>query len=169
MKLQRNPNAWSCLPTATAMVLDVNKWTVIKHIGHNGSEIKNPSLPKPQCLRGFHPQEIIDVAWQYGIAVIPIQPLPYSTPGIVIGSPAKDFVIDFKINHEERFMAYLKNTHGVITGAINKGHNMMWNGTGHAVAWDGEKCYDPRGRVCDFDDLRMDIDCYWLFQEIKSI
>lgn len=155
MNLQTNPNGWSCLPTAAAMVLGIDKSRLIEHIGHDGSEIKNTNLKDPHRRRGFHPQEIIDAGWMYGIAIVEIQAMPYSTPG-----DGTSFQVDFKINPVDRFDSYLMGTKGVITGLVNE--------VGHAVAWDGKKIYDPRGRVYDLNILKMDIDSYWLFQEIKS-
>jgi hypothetical protein len=139
------------------MVLELEKWAVIHYIGHDGSEIMYHDLKDPNGRRGFHMQEIIDVATQYGVAVTPVQPIPCSTPG----PESLMFEVDFKISPAERLEQYMSGTVGIITGVIN--------GVGHAVAWDGTECYDPRGRICDLDSLGMDIDCYWLFQEIKSI
>jgi hypothetical protein len=138
------------------MVLGVHKWAVLEYIGHDGSEIKYADLKDPNGRRGFHIQEIIDVATQYGASVTPIQPVPCSTPG----PESLTFEVDFKISQTERLYRYMDGTSGIITGIVN--------GVGHAVAWDGTKCYDPRGRICDLDDLRMDIDCYWLFQMIAT-
>jgi hypothetical protein len=137
-----------------AMVLDIHKWDVIIEIGHDGSEIKNPDAKEPAGRRGFHMQEIIDVAFNRGFAVTPIEAIPCSTY-----DRSFKFPVDFEINHEKRFRRYIQSYHGIITGEVN--------GKGHAVAWDWleKKCYDPRGRICDFDDLRMDIDCFWIFQE----
>jgi hypothetical protein len=154
--LQYNPNAWSCLPTAAAMVFGVFKWAVLEYIGHDGSEIKYADLKDPNGRRGFHMQEIIDVATFYGFYVTPIEAIPCSTPG----PESLTFEVDFKISPAERLDRYMSGTSGIITGMVN--------GVGHAVAWDGAKCYDPRGRICDLDDLRMDIDCYWLFQMIAT-
>lgn len=155
MRLQTNPNSWSCLPTSAAMVLGMDKFGVIDYIGHDGSGIMFNDLKDPHCRRGFHMQEIIIVAWNFGFAVTPIEVIPCSTPG-----GGREFVVDFGISHTKRFQRWLKNTKGIITGVVNN--------VGHAVAWDGERCLDPRGRICAINDLDMNIDCYWIFQEIKS-
>src|SRR5260221_108718 len=97
MNLQKQPNRWSCLPTAFAMVLDISVKEVITEIGHDGSEIVYPNLEEPKCRRAFHIQELIDFAISIGVSVVPIEPLPSSY--IEIEEPR---IITFTLSHEER-------------------------------------------------------------------
>ena len=144
--------AWSCLAESAAMALNMPYADLIKEIGHDGSEIIFPELPEPGKRRGFHMQEIIDVAIKKGYAVTPIEPLPCSTP-----DGLKVYTVHFEI---KRFQNHLENTRGIITGMKRK-----WR---HAVYWADSYILDPIGKVYNFDSLNMNIDCFWLFSKIKS-
>lgn len=63
MLLQQN--SWSCSITALANLLDVPVAEIIRQIGHDGSEVLWPYMPEPQCRRGFHPRELLEVALYY--------------------------------------------------------------------------------------------------------
>lgn len=60
------PNSWSCLPTAAAIMFNVSLDTLLRIIGHDGSLCLWPALPEPMCRRGFHPQEIIEAGIKLG-------------------------------------------------------------------------------------------------------
>ncbi|GAH02488.1 unnamed protein product [marine sediment metagenome] len=62
------------------MVLDCEIKELIQHIGHDGSEIIAPHLKPPGCYKGFHDQEIIDVALLRGYSMTLIETLPVQTP-----------------------------------------------------------------------------------------
>lgn len=165
MKIQRQPNTWSCILASAAMVLDTDCKTLTEMIGHDGSEIVLPSLPEPAKRRGFHLQEIIDCAIKLGYTVTPIEVLPYSTP-----DGKAEFPVNFKIrtdgnlfywDNKSRLLSYMKDTKGIITGLASQ-----WR---HALAWDGKKIYDPHGLVYSFQDCKIKIDCFWMFTKIKSI
>jgi len=145
--------AWSCLAESAAMALNMSYADLIREIGHDGGKIIFPELPEPGKRQGFHMQEIIDIAIKRGYAVTPIEPLPCSTP-----DGLKVYTVHFEI---KRFYNHLENARGIITGMKRK-----WR---HAVYWDGCCVIDPAGTVYDLDFLDMDIDCFWLFSEIKSL
>lgn len=83
----KKPERWQCLPTALAMLTHLTPEQVMGKIGHDGSEITHAGLPEPLKRRGFHIQEIIDVAFSLGYAVTEIQYGPTITP-YVSGQPA---------------------------------------------------------------------------------
>jgi len=153
MKLITNPNSWSCLLASAAMALDTTTQDLIEMIGHNGSSVIFSELPEPGSRRGFHCQEIVDCAIKLGYLVTPIESLPYSTPDGKL-----DFPVDFKISNERRLRNHMKDTQGILTGLSGK-----WR---HAVYWNGEKIYDPRGRIYSFDACDMIIDTYYRFDKI---
>lgn len=74
--LQLKPNRWSCSVTSWAMALHVPVSELIEKIGHDGGDIIFPSLDEPRCRRGFHPQELVLAAWDYGFACTPIELFP---------------------------------------------------------------------------------------------
>ncbi len=133
MRIQQSPNAWSCLPTACATVLDIPVGDFIRHIGHAGSEIVWPGLKEPSRRRGFHIQECIEVLLRAGIAVTPIEVLPrlapaFTVPALVIlyqGSESAAF---------KHFRDVIRRGVGVITGHTNT--------IGHAVAYDHGTIFD---------------------------
>ena len=68
VQLQRTNNAWTCLPASFATVLGLTLEDLLKRIGHDGSEVIWNYLPDPEKRRGFHPQEMIDVAETMGVS-----------------------------------------------------------------------------------------------------
>lgn len=69
MTIQKQPNNFTCLPTAFAMVLDVPVFEVIKELGHDGSQIVFPQSPEPWNMGGWHPQEFKLLCWNHGFSV----------------------------------------------------------------------------------------------------
>jgi hypothetical protein len=61
MIVQKQPNNWSCLVTAFAIICELPVEELIKRIGHDGSKVVAISPPY-EC--GFHIQEIIDVLYK---------------------------------------------------------------------------------------------------------
>ncbi len=145
MRLITQPNSWSCALASTAMLLDCSIRELITAIGHDGSEIIHPKLNDPASRKGTHLQEIIDVCLQFGVALTPIEARPVQTP---------DGVNEFEIKFpESRFLTHLANNSGLITGMARKYY--------HTVAWDGSKIYDPNGFIYDFDDIKINVQCFW--------
>lgn len=141
MKLRIQSNAWSCLSTSAAMVLDVNQYDVEAAIGHDGSEIIFPDLDEPFCRRGHHVQEITDLFmaqfhWPVWVERV-----------IVTADPCGN---DVRWEDDERFFAYVERFKGILFG---NGPDTM---NGHAVAWDGSVCYDPRGQKYDLSAFKAD-------------
>lgn len=153
MKLITNPNFWSCLLASAAMALDTTMDELIKMIGHDGSPIVFPKLPEPARRRGHHYQEIVDCAIKLGYTMTPIEALPYATP-----DGKSEFPIDFKISHERRLSSHMASSKGIITGLAS-----TWR---HAVYWDRNLVYDPRGKVYRFSDCKMIIDTYYRIDKI---
>lgn len=59
LKNQIQPNRWSCLITAWAMVLGEPVLDLISELGHDGSKIMIQNVPEPLCRRGFFNPEIL--------------------------------------------------------------------------------------------------------------
>lgn len=155
MNLQNSHAPWGCLLASAAMVLDVNRESLMALVGHDGGEIVFPDQPEPMKRQGFHIQEIIDVAVELGWWVMPIEVMPSSTTD---GVNNFDIKID---NYHDRLMRHMANRPGIITGISRKMH--------HAVAWDGAEIYDPVGKVYSFDDIKMGVQVYYRFGKIKSV
>ena len=143
----------NCLLASAAMVMDVHPDVLTELIGHDGKEIIFPKLPMPISIRGFHIQEVIDCAFEYGYSVTEIQALPSLTP-----DHKHEYLIKFNISNDERFLRHITYHKGIITGETKK--------CGHAVAWDGEMVFDPRGCICKFDSFDMDILNFYRFDKI---
>jgi hypothetical protein len=133
MKAQKNPNAWSCLPTAFAIALDVEVENMIAQIGHDGSEITHAGLPDPLRRRGFHPQECIEVCMRDNIAVTQIDMTPSAVPSDQYRQSGAQEKIFSTISGESarvRFERHMFGSHGVIDCRTKFG-------LGHALAYRG--------------------------------
>lgn len=146
MRYLKNPNAWSCLPAAFAMVLDVDLEYFINLIGHDGSACPYEELPEARA--GFHVQECIEVVQNLGYACTPIEYVPQQYPQP--GGPIRQ--IWFSGDEGEisgnlaRLKKHMRNSDGIFTGVKIRQDEVI----GHAVAWDHVLRYiqDPRGKVC---------------------
>lgn len=121
-----------CAAAAFAMVLEMSLEEMLKALGHNGLE-QICDEPEPNCYRGFHPQEFVDLCWNLGRSVVMIEKVPEMIHGETV------------VNHSnflnpERFNKYMQRNDGVLYG-VNE------TKIGHAVAWcrDELSIYDPRG------------------------
>ena len=155
LRLQRQPNRWSCLPTAFAIAFDTPAEVFIEHIGHDGSEIMWPQLKEPMRRRGFHVQECIDVATRAGFAVTPFEMIPRHAPAYPV--PAVSILFGGSLDAAYvRFARIIDASTGVITG---HGCN-----TGHAVAYERGMILDPRGeryRFCACETHDFIPICAW--------
>ena len=161
MRLQRQPNRWSCLPTAFAMALDIPVQTFLGYLGHDGSEVVFPTESEPACRRGFHVQKCIDVALRLGYAVTPIELFPQHAPALDV-TPV---TITFGQPNERRFAAFIDAGRGVITG-VSGNH-------GHAVAYEHGYIYDPAGHVYRYSLAACEShgligNCLWHVQRILN-
>jgi len=130
------PNRWTCLPCSFAAVLGLTLEELLRRVGHDGSAIWWPEFPEPWQRRGFHVQEMIDVAYDLGKAVIPIEACPTVCPQP--GGPVKPVPMTDVL----RVQRYLAQNVGVLTGQGVTGR--------HAVAWDGQQLLDPCAALNQF-------------------
>jgi len=152
MKLIKQSTPYGCFIASVAMLLGESIEQLVQELGHDGSEEIASGV-----YRAFHYQEIIDLAWRRGLAVIVIELNPDSEDF----ASKKVWPIKFKVDNKIRFTQYLKSNHGIICGLVNKNY--------HAVGWDGKEVYDPgQGIITDLDHIDMEIDYFLLFKEIKS-
>lgn len=155
MDLIRKTNGWSCILEAFAMAMDTTTDELIREIGHSGSQIMAPALPEPQCRRGFHIQELIQVAIRYGKSVTPFELIPSSL--FVSGDTLK---ITNNLRESE-FLSLIRTKRGVITGMSRR--------TMHAVAIDRGKVYDSVGLIYDFSFANCEAhgffaQCLWIVE-----
>ena len=154
MKLVTQPNAWSCPIAALAMVLDCTINEITDYLEHDGSEILN-MLPEPACRKGFHIQELVDVALLMGYSMTPIEAQP-----VQLNSEHHEYDLTkwgMFPSTESRFQFYLDNNIGLIVGKAREHY--------HTVAWDGAVVYDPNGRIYSIDDCRLDIQTFWMIKK----
>ena len=167
MILHRNPNNWSCLPTAFAMVIGQTPEWVIEQIGHDGSD---EPYTDPDFKAGFHEQECIEVLSALGYACTPIEILPRISP-FADGRDARTiFFGEGTAANWLRVTHHLERSRGVLTGIYTSPRRSA----GHAVAWDCDTMtiYDPiaGGRVYsleDAEDMGFTLGCFWKVQDVK--
>ena len=160
MKLQKQPTAWSCLPTAFAMALDKPVEEIIKAIGHDGSEVYWPELESHWANRAFHVQELVDYCFWNEIAVVCIDAMPcfnhFDSRAV-----AKEVKYLSGLEYADRLERYLKSYFGVLVGTTN------FN-SGHAVAWDGENVFNPRGAIESLENANFNIMSFYILGKCRS-
>lgn len=139
MITQKTPNAWSCLPTAFAITLNMDVEDVITAIGDDGSNEVLNGLQEPFNRQGFHPQQLIRMCLEIGISVTHIDMHPCASPDTPRShsEPLGDRYYD--TGGWDWFSENLFNSEGVV--ACRKG-----SGVGHAVAYQGMGTY---AKICD--------------------
>lgn len=156
MKLIKQPNNYSCMAAAAAMILDCTLQEIYNRTGHDGSAIIHSNLPDPLCFKGFHIQEIIDIAHSFGYAIIPIELEPVQTPDGINEYEIKEWGL-FE-NSEARLNHYLRYFSGILEGRAKTHY--------HACAWDydTQKVYDPNGTIYPFDGCKLDVQTFWVIK-----
>ena len=132
---QRKPNRWSCSITTLAMALHLPVERIVEEAEHDGSEIIFPHLAEPMNRRGFHSQELVRIAWQYGFSMTPIELFPrtQSTDGQHV------YLVGDKIDRHARFITSVNASCGILEG---KGHRCQ-----HAVYNQYGQIFDPDHNV----------------------
>lgn len=126
--LRKQPNSWSCFPTAFSYILGVDVADLITILGHDGSENLWPQFNPPRCYRGWHIQELVKASLSLGYAVIEISRVMSSAPS--------HNVPDYVNPDIEYFFWTLANSRGVLPVVTQQGN-------GHALAYDHNILYDP--------------------------
>jgi len=110
-----------CMPTSLAMLANTTVESILKLIGHDGSEILDDSQPEPTGRRAFHMDELTHAAYQLGIGLIRF---------------------DGTLMHQHRPPVNTQYAHAYLSygpGLIAT----MGQRNGHMAAWDGSRIYDP--------------------------
>ena len=116
------------------MLLDASPEQLIEEIGATGMELQNPQLSEPHCYRGHHIYEIQRVCLSYGYGLIPFG----HTGTLVYGN-------DDSVEHEficmpmPEVLKLCEKAKGIIILP------------GHAVAFENDTIYDPKGRTYPLD------------------
>ncbi len=167
MILHGNPNNWSCLPAAFAMVIGRTPEWMIKEIGHDGSD---EPYAETGLKAGFHEQECIEVLQRLGYACTPIEIGPMISPHHDMRDARRIYFGSDLSANWVRLLRHLKGTRGVLTGIYTKLNNPT-KVTGHAVAWDGVEIHDPIGpRIYPLEDAHkygFTPRCFWKVQDVK--
>jgi len=147
----------TCLLYATAMLLDVPAEQLISEIGHNGEGVEWPELePRSLCKRGFHIREMIEVCVTRGHGLTPIEIYPSHCPW------RREDLIKPLWNREEslnKFSDIVLGRKGIIICPP-----VSSIGVGHSIAFDGNDCYDPRGKIYKITDAHMQE--FWMLTDL---
>lgn len=155
MNHQKQPNDVTCIPTSLAMCLGVSVQSIISDLGHDGMEVVNPEEEGLGKYKFFHPQEIIDVAYKRGFALVIIEKFPLIEHPDLNRSPHNVYA-----EPRTRFLEYIKRFSGILLDA------------NHAVAWDAKSrtVFDPRAEgpaiVPDIVQLMKDYQELWMLLPI---
>lgn len=115
---------------------------VIAWIGHDGSDIIFPDLREPMCRRGFHQQELVELALRHLIYPTPFQLLPATRSEC---GQLRYILYPSELNKAERFRLFdetIKKSYGVLEGRGTSCH--------HSVAYDHGVIFDPDGREYEY-------------------
>ncbi len=142
MILRKQPNRWSCSLAAWCMATGIPFDVALLDIGHDGSEILNPDIPEPHGRRGFHTQELVELALKYGDHPVLWEVLPSIQAGTrFYYSPWMDS--NESVAQRFKEMHHLISTgYGVLEGVVRICH--------HAVAYNFGTIYDPNGDVYEY-------------------
>lgn len=149
--MDKQPNSWSCLPTAFAYVLGIPVTNVLELVGHDGSQIINPRLPEPRNRRSFHIQEMVDVCHHYQHLACLIQAMPCFDEQDIMEAPKA----------VKRLQHYLNLYNGVIIGSTRKDHR-------HAVAWINGTVHDPNGTKYGLENRSLVVEEFYIVHRIRS-
>lgn len=160
MNLQKQRDNWTCYATAFAMALGLDVTELFKLIGHDGTSKLWPEIEDERFNRaGHHVQELIDVAYNLGVMIVRIDGCPAHQH--FVSGVTRTPLLWTTDKCEKRIEKYLKYNYGVLSGTV--GFN-YW----HTVAWNGEKVYDPRGKIEDLGNFEFGFDSFYLFKKIYS-
>lgn len=152
MKIQKQPNPYSCLATAIAIAADIDIENMIRELGHDGSEIIFPNAPEPSNHRGFHPQEFPRILRRRSLAMMEMSNF------LTIGSPFSSipYTIQRYQNqatwiHEE-LDYYFRRFPCVLCGTLD-------NNKRHAVVMDplSRSIFDPNGSLSEIKVVEIEI------------
>jgi len=128
------------------MALDIPVQQLVEDFGHDGGEVIFPHLPEPMCRRGFHSQELIQLAWKHGFACTPIELFP------AIQSTDMKKIHRLFLNEPNcwaRFEDYIQRTRGVLEGigvhchhAVYYHYGQIWNPDGEQYEYSRNACED---------------------------
>ena len=108
---------------------------VLGIVGHDGSEITHAGLPEPLNRRGFHPQEMIKMCLEDGMAVTRVELFPQAQASSGVPHSPKRF----NTGEWDWFKENLNNSVGVIECRTSAG-------LGHAMAYEGRGTH---ALICD--------------------
>lgn len=132
------------------MALDIPVDDAVDFIGHDGSDVVFPELTEPKCRRGFHSQELVELAIRYGIFPTPFQVLP------TLRSECGQFshaMYPYTIPRFALFQGIIESTRGVLEGTGITCH--------HAVAYDRGKIFDPDGQEFPYSIKNCQAQCFY--------
>jgi hypothetical protein len=104
---------------------------IVAEAGHDGSEIIFPHMAEPMKRRGFHPQELITLAWRHGFSMTPLELFPrlQSTDG------KEDYPIGDEEECRARFTKAVNGSYGLLEGFGHRCSHTVYNYYG--------QLYDP--------------------------
>lgn len=142
LELQRQPNPWSCTPTAFAIAANIPVATLIEWIGHDGSDMMYPELGDTLGRRAFSAQEcIIPLLLNLGKAFVSIE---------VEQECFLDEDKSYVISCDDATLAELLDySNAVLSGRIH--------GKVHSVAWcrESRQLYDPAGFLYPLHKMKI--------------
>ena len=125
---------WGCLTASTAWMMGLDEASVLKALGHDGSEIVLEDQPGPTGRAGHHIQEIIHFILCQGGSLTPYEYLPRSETGV---TERVVFEAGKTQPREYRFIYSLLTEKGLVTCSKFSDPTM------HYMAFDEGYLFDP--------------------------
>lgn len=137
MKLLKMNNH-QCVLYSAAMLLDESPEVLVSEIGHDGLQIVHKDAPPPYNIKGITIQEILDCCVRRGLGLITYQAQPNT-----ICQWGSVPVYTNRQTKIKRLVEAMDCHPGLI-----QNHN-------HTMAWDGERVYDPNGRIYEIESVQI--------------
>lgn len=158
MRLQNQPNPWTCTITSAAIVIDHPVSDLIELAGHSGDLVLETESP-PYDRPGHAHSEVADILYELGYHTMFIE----ADPQFLMPSGKAYRLYNDDDFCRERIIDYIKNHNGILSGSFD--------GKPHSVAVVDKTIYDPRGQEYSFLNGQV-FDLYniepWLFSIIIS-
>ncbi len=122
-------NSWSCVLNSFAYAINLPAADLQRYVGHDGSEIINPTLPEPFCRRGFCLEEFFEVLLDLGYACVHI-PKHRTINNMMMLEP---LVVD----QTDRVARHLSE------------HQFVLYDNRHCIGVRGGKVFDPNNQIKD--------------------
>lgn len=145
----RERDFMDCVLQSFAYALNINKQYIIDKLGHDGTEVIDPTLSPPYNVRGFSCHELIDFALGMGYATVHL--------------PKHNYVL----NHSMK-QPYIIDDYDYVKYRLNEDRYCLYNNT-HMIGVRYRNVLDPMNQIKSIKDIEDGLFDYQGIFIIRSI